>query len=128
MNNPDTKKLTVGLFGAITGAAAALLAAAEGPDVVSAIVSGGRSDLAGKDVLRKVHAPILLLVGGNDEEVLKLNEYTLKDIKAERKKLIIPGATHLFEEPGKLEEVARIASGWFRCYFLIRKHNGNKQK
>ena|SRR5438034_319311 len=126
MNNPDTKKLTVGLFGASTGAAAALLAAAEGPDVVSAIVSGGRSDLAGKYVLRKVHAPILLLVGGNDEEVLKLNEYTLKDIKAERKKLIIPGATHLFEEPGKLEEVARIASGWFRCYFVIKKHSDNQ--
>jgi putative phosphoribosyl transferase len=107
-----------------------LVAAAERPDVVSAIVSrGGRPDLAGKDILRKVHAPTLLLVGGNDDEVLKLNENALKDIKAERKKLtIIPGATHLFEEQGKLEEVARIARGWFRCYFLIKKHNGNKQK
>lgn len=129
-NTPDIKNLTVGLFGASTGAAAALVAAAERPDVVSAIVSrGGRPDLAGKDILRKVHAPTLLLVGGNDDEVLKLNENALKDIKAERKKLtIIPGATHLFEEQGKLEEVARIASGWFRCYFLIKKHNGNKQK
>jgi len=71
--------------------------------------------------LRKVHAPILLLVGGNDDEVLKLNENALKDIKAERKKLTIsPDATHLFEE------VARIASGWFRCYFLIKKHNDNQ--
>jgi dienelactone hydrolase len=130
MNNPDTNNFSIGLFGASTGAAAALVAAAERQDVVSAMVSrGGRPDLAGKDILRKVQAPTLLLVGGNDEEVLKLNEYALKGIKAERKKLrIIPGATHLFEEPGKLEEVARIASGWFRCYFLIKKHNGNKQK
>jgi putative phosphoribosyl transferase len=127
---PDIKNLTVGLFGASTGAAAALVAAAERPDVVSAIVSrGGRPDLAGKDILRKVHAPTLLLVGGNDEEVLKLNEDALKDLKAERKKLtVIPGASHLFEERGKLEEVARIASGWFRCYFLIKRHNGNKLK
>ncbi len=130
MNNPGIKNLTVGLFGASTGAAAALIAAAERPNVVSAIVSrGGRPDLAGKDILRKAQSPTLLLVGGNDEEVLKLNENALKDIKAEKKKLtIIPGATHLFEEQGKLEEVARIASGWFRCYFLIKRHNGNKEK
>ncbi|HYT41765.1 MAG TPA: dienelactone hydrolase family protein, partial [Methylomirabilota bacterium] len=123
MNNPVTKNLSIGLFGASTGAAAALVAAAE-RGAVSAIVSrGGRPDLAGKDILRRVHAPTLLLVGGNDEEVLNLNENALKDIKAEKKKLtIIPGATHLFEEPGKLEQVARIASGWFRCYFLIKKH------
>jgi dienelactone hydrolase len=123
MNNPVTKNLSIGLFGASTGAAAALVAAAE-RGAVSAIVSrGGRPDLAGKDILRRVHAPTLLLVGGNDEEVLNLNVNALKDIKAEKKKLtIIPGATHLFEEPGKLEQVARIASGWFRCYFLIKKH------
>jgi putative phosphoribosyl transferase len=122
-NNPVTKNLSIGLFGASTGAAAALVAASE-RGAVSAIVSrGGRPDLAGKDILRRVHAPTLLLVGGNDEEVLHLNENALKDIKAEKKKLtIIPGATHLFEEPGKLEQVARIASGWFRCYFLIKKH------
>jgi putative phosphoribosyl transferase len=122
MTNPVTKNLSIGLFGASTGAAAALVAAAE-RGAVSAIVSrGGRPDLAGKDILRRVHAPTLLLVGGNDEEVLNLNENALKDIKAEKKKLtIIPGATHLFEEPGKLEQVARIASGWFRCYFLIQK-------
>jgi len=124
MNNPVTKNLSIGLFGASTGAAAALVAAAE-RGAVSAIVSrGGRPDLAGKDILRRVHTPTLLLVGGNDEEVLNLNLIALKDIKAEKKKLtIIPGATHLFEEPGKLEQVARIASGWFRCYFLIRKHD-----
>jgi len=125
MNNPDTKNLAVGLFGASTGAAAALVAAAERPNVVSAIVSrGGRPDLAGKDILKLVRAPTLLLVGGNDPQVLDLNENALKNINAEKKKLrIIPGATHLFEEPGKLEQVARIASGWFRCYFLIKKHN-----
>ena len=94
-------------------------------EAASAWVSrGGRPDLAGKDILRRVHTPTLLLVGGNDEEVLNLNVNALKDIKAEKKKLtVIPGATHLFEEPGKLEQVARIASGWFRCYFLIRKHD-----
>lgn len=124
-NNPDTKNLTVGLFGASTGAAAALVAAAKRTDVVSAIVSrGGRPDLAGQDILKSVEAPTLLLVGGNDPQVLELNENALKYIIAEKKKLtIIPGATHLFEEPGKLEQVARTASGWFRCYFLIKKHN-----
>lgn len=125
MNNPDTKNLPVGLFGASTGAAAALVAAAEMPNVVSAIVSrGGRPDLAGKDILKSVQSPTLFLVGSNDPHVLELNENALKDIKAEKKKLkLIPGATHLFEEPGKLQQVARIASGWFRCYFLIKKHN-----
>jgi putative phosphoribosyl transferase len=125
MNNPNTRSLSVGLFGASTGAAAALIAAAERHSIVSVIVSrGGRPDLAGRDSLRRVTAPTLLLVGGNDEQVLKLNEEALKHIKAEKKKLtLIPCATHLFEEPGKLEEVARLASGWFRCYFLIKKHS-----
>jgi putative phosphoribosyl transferase len=128
-NNPDTKNLTVGLFGASTGAAAALVSASERPEIVSAVVSrGGRPDLAGKDILRKVQAPTLFLVGGNDEEVLRLNENALKDIKAEKRKItIIPGATHLFEEPGKLEQVARIASGWFRCYLLIEDQHRRGQ-
>ncbi|HXX97760.1 MAG TPA: alpha/beta family hydrolase [Candidatus Bathyarchaeia archaeon] len=123
-NNHDTKNLAVGLFGASTGAAAALVAAAELPNTVCAIVSrGGRPDLAGKDVLKSVQAPTLFLVGGNDPHVVELNENALKDMTTEKKKItLIPGATHLFEEPGKLEQVARIASGWFRCYFLIKKH------
>lgn len=123
-NNHDTKNLAVGLFGASTGAAAALVAAAELPNTVCAIVSrGGRPDLAGKDILKSVQAPTLLLVGGNDPQVVELNENALKDMTTEKKKItLIPGATHLFEEPGKLEQVARIASGWFRCYFLIKKH------
>jgi dienelactone hydrolase len=125
INNSDIQNLSVGLFGASTGAAAALVAAAERPAVVNAIVSrGGRPDLAGKDVLTKVTPPTLLLVGGNDKEVLELNEKALKDIKAEKKKLtVIPGGTYLFEELGKLEQVARIASGWFRCFFLVKEHS-----
>jgi dienelactone hydrolase len=128
-NNPDTKNLTVGLFGASTGAAAALVSASERPEIVSAVVSrGGRPELAGKDILRKVQVPTLFLVGAEDQEVLKLNDSALKDIKAEKKKLtIISGATHLFEEPGKLEQVARIASGWFKCYFLINEHSRQQQ-
>jgi putative phosphoribosyl transferase len=124
-NNHDTKNLAVGLFGASTGAAAALVAAAELPNTVCAIVSrGGRPDLAGKVILKSVRAPTLFLVGGNDPQVVELNENALKDMTTEKKKItLIPGATHLFEEPGKLEQVARIASGWFRCYFLIKKHN-----
>lgn len=124
-NNQETKNLAVGLFGASTGAAAALVAAAELPNTVCAIVSrGGRPDLAGKAVLKSVQAPTLFLVGGNDPHVAELNENALKDMTTEKKKItLIPGATHLFEEPGKLEQVARIASGWFRCYFLIKKHN-----
>lgn len=120
INNPDTQNLNVGLFGASTGAAAALVAAAERPAIVKAIVSrGGRPDLASTEILTKVTASTLLLVGGNDEQVLELNEEALKHIKTEKKKLtVIPGASHLFEEPGKLEEVARLASGWFRCFFL----------
>ena len=123
-NNSETRNLSVGLFGASTGAAAALVAAAERPSIVIAIVSrGGRPDLAGKDILTKVMPPTLLLVGRDDEQVLDLNEKALKDLKAEKKKLtVIPGATHLFEEPGKLEEVARLASGWFRCFFLVEEH------
>jgi putative phosphoribosyl transferase len=122
-NNHDTKNLAVGLFGASTGAAA-LVAAAELPNTVCAIVSrGGRPDLAGKGLLGSVQAPTLFLVGGNDPQVVELNENALKDMTTEKKKItLIPGATHSFEEPGKLEQVARIASGWFRCYFLIKKH------
>ena len=128
--NPDTQNLNVGLFGASTGIAAALVAAAERHSIVSAIVSrGGRPDLTCRDILERVKAPTLLLVGGNDKQVLRLNEEALKYIKAEKKKLIvIPGASHLFEEPGKLEEVARLTSGWFRCYFLIKEHSLKQEK
>ena len=124
--NPDTQKLFVGYFGASTGAAAALASAAERGNIISAIVSrGGRPDLAGSKALRNVQAPTLFIVGENDVEVIGMNENAMKQLdKVERKKLkIIPGATHLFEEPGTLEEVARLARGWFQCYFLIKKHS-----
>jgi predicted phosphoribosyltransferase/dienelactone hydrolase len=112
--NPRTRDLAVGYFGASTGAAAALAAAARRPDRVDAIVSrGGRPDLAG-DCLPCVRVPTLLLVGGNDESVLDLNEDALCRLGSETKKLVIvPGASHLFEEPGKLEHVAELACDWF---------------
>jgi putative phosphoribosyl transferase len=118
MNSPDTKDLRVGYFGASTGAGAALMAAAELPDVVSTVVSrGGRPDLA-KDALDAVRAPTLLIVGGDDEPVISMNREALAKLNCPDKKLvIIPGATHLFEEPGTLEEVARVAAEWFSRHF-----------
>jgi len=109
----ETRALEVGLFGASTGGGAALVAAARRPDQVRAVVSrGGRPDLAG-DELTRVHAPTLLLVGGNDEAVIELNEHAMARMLASVELRIIPGATHLFEEPGTLEEVARLARRWF---------------
>jgi putative phosphoribosyl transferase len=111
--NPKTKNLTVGYFGASTGAAAALIAAAKLPDWTKAVVSrGGRPDLAGKH-LSKVKAPTLLIVGGDDVQVLELNKQAMAQMTAEKKLTIVPGATHLFEEPGKLEEVGKLAINWF---------------
>jgi len=109
-----TAGLPVGYFGASTGGGAALVAAARRPDVVAAVVSrGGRPDLAG-DALPAVQAPTLLIVGGDDKPVIGLNESALRRLGAPIKELkIVPGATHLFEEPGKLEEVARLAADWF---------------
>jgi dienelactone hydrolase len=110
----QTANLRIGYFGASTGAAAALVAAAERPDTIGAVVSrGGRPDLAG-DALRRVQAPTLLIVGGNDVPVIGLNQEALQQLAAVDKQLVIvPGATHLFEEPGTLEEVAWLASEWF---------------
>ena len=108
--------LNVGYFGASTGAAAALVAAAERPDIVKAVVSrGGRPDLAGPS-LDSVKCPTLLLVGGYDDVVIDLNKQAMSQMKSEKKLIIIPEATHLFEEPGKLEEVAQHASNWFMKY------------
>jgi dienelactone hydrolase len=106
---PDTRALGVGLFGASTGGAAALVAAAERPARVRAIVSrGGRPDLAG-DALPRVEAPTLLIVGERDDVVIGLNEEARQRMRAPVDTIIVPGATHLFEEPGALEEVARLA-------------------
>ncbi len=112
--NRETRNLRIGYFGASTGAAAALVAAAERPDAVGAVVSrGGRPDLAGP-ALPRVKAPTLLIVGGNDFPVIELNKDALEQLRAEKKLVIVPGATHLFEEPGALDEVARLAADWFK--------------
>jgi putative phosphoribosyl transferase len=109
----ETRDLRIGYFGSSTGGAAALVAAAELPQDVGAVVSrGGRPDLAG-DALPKVQAPTLLIVGGNDDIVIELNEMARDQMRCEVKLEIIPGATHLFEEPGALEQVAKLASNWF---------------
>lgn len=112
--------LAVGYFGASTGAAAALVAAAERSQAVGAIVSrGGRPDLAG-DALPRVRAPTLLIVGGHDLPVVDLNREALARLRAARELAIVPGATHLFEEPGALDEVARLAAGWFLRHLETR--------
>ena len=112
----QTRHLRLGYFGASTGAAAALVAAADRPDVVRAVVSrGGRPDLAAP-VLERVKAPTLLIVGGNDFPVIDMNREALAGIPAEKKLIIVPGATHLFEEPGALERVAELAQDWFVKY------------
>ncbi len=109
----ETRDLRIGYFGSSTGGAAALVAAAELPQDVGAVVSrGGRPDLAG-DALPKVQAPTLLIVGGNDDIVIELNEMARDQMRCEVKLEIIPGATHLFEESGTLEQVAKLASDWF---------------
>jgi len=113
---PLTQSLWIGYFGASTGAAAALVAAAERPDLTAAIVSrGGRPDLAGP-ALERVLAPTLLIVGGNDEAVEELNRTARHQLRCKTKLVIVPGATHLFEEPGTLEKVADLAADWFDSY------------
>jgi putative phosphoribosyl transferase len=109
----QTNRLKLGYFGASTGAAAALVAAVERADVVGAVVSrGGRPDLAAQ-YLDRVKAPTLLIVGGHDYQVIEVNRSALAKLKVEKKLEIVPGATHLFEEAGTLEKVARLASAWF---------------
>ncbi len=109
-----TRTLGIGYFGASTGAAAALQAAAETGADISAVVSrGGRPDLAGPAALTKVTAPTLLIVGGHDEAVIELNREAYALMRCEKELVIIPGATHLFEEPGTLEQAAHAAAGWF---------------
>ncbi|MGD0273373.1 MAG: alpha/beta family hydrolase [Gaiellaceae bacterium] len=112
--------LPIGFFGASTGAGAALLAASQRPELVKAVVSrGGRPDLAGK-ALRHVSAPTLLIVGERDTVVLDLNRRAAEELSAECKLEIVPGATHLFEEPGALEEVASLARDWFSLHLAGR--------
>jgi len=114
----QTKKSPIGYFGASTGAAAALQAAAEADSRIKAIVSrGGRPDLA-MDYLPRVKAPTLLIVGGNDWPVISMNQQAYDALPGIKEMVIVPGATHLFEEPGALEEVARLARDWFGKYLI----------
>jgi putative phosphoribosyl transferase len=109
----ETAQLPVGYFGASTGAGAALIAAAERPNTAAVVSRGGRPDLAA-DRLGDVLAPTLLIVGGEDREVLQMNREALALLRCEKDLVVIPGAGHLFEEPGALDEVARLAGDWFR--------------
>ncbi|MFI5202457.1 MAG: dienelactone hydrolase family protein [Candidatus Kapaibacterium sp.] len=121
-DQPSTRQLPIGYFGASTGAAAALIAAAElGNEITSIVSRGGRPDLAGA-YLRQVHSPTLLLVGELDTDVIAMNEDALDHLRYEKRLSIIPGATHLFEEQGTLEEVARQSAEWFREHVRIAAH------
>jgi putative phosphoribosyl transferase len=127
---PDVGVLPVGLFGASTGAAAALVAASSLGDRIGAVVSrGGRPDLAG-GMLPQVKAPTLLIVGGADSGVIELNEWALERLGEEKSIAIVPGATHLFPEPGALETVIELAAGWFERHLVVEKDhptNANRQ-
>lgn len=116
-NEKQTSNLRLGYFGASTGAAAALQAAAQLPQDIKAVVSrGGRPDMAGDDALARVQSPTLLIVGGHDDIVIDLNQQAFASMTCTKALEIVPGATHLFEEPGTLEQVAEMAARWFESY------------
>lgn len=118
VQQPATQSLKIGYFGASTGGGAALVAAARRPSVIGAVVSrGGRPDLA-RGALRAVLAPTLLIVGELDLPVIRLNQEALIDLRTEKQLVLVPGATHLFEEPGALEQVAALARDWFMRYLI----------
>ncbi len=124
----QTRRLPVGYFGASTGAGAALQAAARNPQAVAAVVSrGGRPDLAGP-YLSRVTAPTLLLVGGDDGPVIGMNEEALEQLTCPKELMIIPGASHLFEEPGTLEQVAKEALHWFQRYLHPKPHKAKESR
>jgi dienelactone hydrolase len=126
-HNSAIGHLPIGLFGASTGAAAALVAAAKEPATIGAVVSrGGRPDLAG-DALVHVRAPTLLIVGGADHGVIELNAQAFERLSCPKAFEIVPGATHLFEEPGTLEQAIALAAGWFHRHLAVHGH-GNKGK
>lgn len=121
LNQLRDYRLPLGYFGSSTGGAAALVAAAAEPELVKVIVSrGGRPDLA-KNALSRVTAPTLLIVGELDEVVIELNQIAMQQMECQTQLEIIQGATHLFEEPGKLEEVAQLTANWFKTHFLLNK-------
>ena len=125
----ETQRVIVGYFGTSTGAAAALNAAAQKDTVVGAVVCcSGRPDLVPDEVLTNIQVPSLFIVGGRDnKKVIDINNNAINKLHNVQKKkvAVVPEATHLYEEPGALENVARLASGWFRCYFLIKQHNND---
>jgi dienelactone hydrolase len=120
LEQPELCELPIGYFGSSTGAAAALAAAAQVPEVAAVVSRGGRPDLAGP-ALAQVSAATLLIVGGNDHQVLALNRDVLKRLPGEARLEVVPGATHLFAEPGTLEEVARLAAAWFAGHLKGRR-------
>lgn len=123
ISQPECRGMKVGYFGASTGGGAALVAASQRPNLVKAVVSrGGRPDLAGQ-CLQEIKCPVLLIVGGNDEQVIELNRLAFSELTEEKKLEIVQGATHLFEEKGKLEEVAKLACNWFLKYLGgVKRH------
>jgi predicted alpha/beta-hydrolase family hydrolase len=124
----EVQQLPLGYFGSSTGAAAALVAAAELENEIAAVVSrGGRPDLAGAS-LPRVKAPTLLIVGGRDTEVISLNWNAHAQLRCEKKVEIVDRATHLFEEPGTLEEVARLAADWFKTQFEVKAHKAGARR
>jgi dienelactone hydrolase len=124
----ETRQLRIGYFGASTGAAAALIAAAQRPAIVDAVVSrGGRPDLA-MPALAQVKAPTLLIVGGHDQAVVRMNEQALAHLRTKAKLEIIPGAGHLFEEPGTLEVAANLACDWFLRFLTVPSAAGEEQR
>jgi putative phosphoribosyl transferase len=126
VKEPDVGRLPIGLFGASTGAAAALVAAGSLGNRIGAVVSrGGRPDLAG-DILPQVKAPTLLIVGGADSRVIELNQSALELLRGEKQIEIIPGATHLFPEPGALEAVIELAAGWFERHLVVGPASANR--
>jgi dienelactone hydrolase len=122
---PTLAGLDIGYFGASTGAAAALLAASAMPSVRAVVSRGGRPDLAGAG-LHAVHAPTLLIVGGADPQVLELNRRALAELQTQKRLEIVPGATHLFEEPGALDAVIALATGWFAQHLGVRAVRGTQ--
>jgi dienelactone hydrolase len=122
-SQPELQHAPIGYFGASTGSAAALIAAARLGERIAAVVSrGGRPDLAGAAALAAVKAPTLLIVGGADHGVIELNEEALQRLQCEKQLAIVPGATHLFEERGALEEAARMAASWFSTHMAHAEH------
>jgi len=118
--DPETAGLPIGLFGASTGSAAALVASAENPEIAAVVSRGGRPDLAG-DALSQIRAPTLLIVGGADTGVLELNQDAFARLNCVKQLHVVPEATHLFEEPGALDEVVRVAGDWFALHLQARR-------